>query len=126
MKALVLVAVIAVSLSSCSGSPAPTADAPAPLVSGKALSASDCQPLQFPSTGDTESDLGEAHLVTSAALDLFVDATEKDATTCAASMGLTVRIASRDGENLMLTMDYSPSRVNFNVDSGIVTAATVG
>lgn len=126
MKAFLLIGILAVTLSSCSGSPAPTSEDPTPTVSGKALTSSDCQPLAFPSTDDPAANLEEGHLITSSALDLFIDATEEDATTCANSMGLVVRIASRDGEDYMLTMDYSSSRVNFTVENQIVTAATVG
>lgn len=126
MKALVVIALLAVTLSSCSGSPAPRTDEPAPRASGKPLQVSDCLPLDFPSTGDPVGDMDESQLVTSAALDLFIGATEVEATACATSMGLTVRLASRDGKDYMLTMDYSPTRVNFTVEEEIVTAATVG
>lgn len=36
------------------------------------------------------------------------------------------RVVSLDGEPLMVTKDYSPSRVNFTVVAGIVAAATGG
>lgn len=124
MKTYVLVGVLLATLSSCSGSPAPQ-DGGAPLT-GKQLSASDCQPLVFPSSPSAGEDLNEAQTITAAALDLFIDASEKDASACASSMGLDVRVVSRDGEEYVVTMDYSPTRVNFSVERGIVTAATVG
>jgi hypothetical protein len=128
MKALILIGVLALTLSSCSGSPSPIADEPTPAVVGKVLSASDCQPLVFPSAEPQGSEEYYVAVqgITSATLDLFVDASEKDATSCATNMGLTVRILSRDGEQFMVTMDYSPTRVNFDVERGIVTAATSG
>lgn len=128
MKALLLIGVLAMTLSSCSGSPSPIVEDSTPPTVGKILSAADCQPLVFPSNNPqgSEEDYAAVQGITSATLDLFVDASEKDATACATSMGLTVRILSRDGEQFMVTMDYSPTRVNFSVERDIVTAATVG
>ena len=42
------------------------------------------------------------------------------------SKGLVVRIASRDGEDFMLTADYSESRVNLTIVHSVVTKYTVG
>jgi hypothetical protein len=128
MKTLLIVGVLAVTLSSCSGSQSPIVEDSMPPSASKVLSAADCQPLVFPSTEPqgSEEDYEAIQGITSATLDLFVDASEKDATACATRMGLAVRILSRDGEQFMVTMDYSPKRVNFAVERDIVTAATVG
>jgi hypothetical protein len=40
--------------------------------------------------------------------------------------GLAVRIASRDGQDFMLTADYSDSRVNLTVMRSVVTKYNVG
>ncbi len=66
--------------------------------------------------------------------------TAKDAGTAAAYVGLTKkaaiakaeaagrpwRIAREDGESFLLTQDYNPNRVNFEIDKGTVTSATFG
>lgn len=39
---------------------------------------------------------------------------------------LSVRIARRDSENFVLTMDYRPSRINLEIDNNLVTKATIG
>jgi hypothetical protein len=39
---------------------------------------------------------------------------------------LSVRIARRDSENFVLTMDYSPSRINLEIDHNLVSKATIG
>lgn len=52
--------------------------------------------------------------------------TEAEATTYAGGQGWTVRIASRDGEQFPLTMDYIPSRVNLSVDQGLVSYVFIG
>lgn len=52
--------------------------------------------------------------------------TEQDAQTAAEEAGYTARIVSQDGESFMVTMDYSPSRVNFEIQDGIVVGCTVG
>lgn len=36
------------------------------------------------------------------------------------------RLASQDGEHFMLTMDYRPERINFDVEDGVVTNAWMG
>ena len=48
--------------------------------------------------------------------------TEDEFADLAAAFGLTVRAVQRDGEFLMVTEDYSLTRVNVVVESGVVTA----
>lgn len=58
--------------------------------------------------------------------DSLVGLSEDEAAKVAESRGWIVRIAERDGEQFMLTMDYVPSRVNLTMTSGRVTAVSVG
>ena len=57
-------------------------------------------------------------------LEEVVDAlyTEDEFSALAAEFGLTMRVVQRDGEFLMVTEDYSLSRVNVIVDAGVVIA----
>ena len=57
-------------------------------------------------------------------LEEVVDAlyTEDEFSALAAEFGLTMRVVQRDGEFLMVTEDYSLSRVNVVVDAGVVIA----
>lgn len=45
-----------------------------------------------------------------------------DAQTAAESQGLTVREVRRDGEDLLVTQDYSPTRINVATSGGQVEA----
>lgn len=56
----------------------------------------------------------------------LVGLAEDEAMKVAAANGWTVRVASRDGEEMMLTADYSPDRVNLTVLSGKVTSVSLG
>ncbi|MGA0862553.1 MAG: hypothetical protein ACO3RB_01535 [Ilumatobacteraceae bacterium] len=58
--------------------------------------------------------------------DSLVGLAEDEAAKVAESRGWVVRIAERDGEQFMLTMDYVPSRVNLTIAGGRVTGASVG
>lgn len=53
----------------------------------------------------------------------LVGLSEADAAAAAKVNGWVMRVVSVDGENLAATADYSPSRVNVAVESGIVTEA---
>jgi len=48
--------------------------------------------------------------------------TEDEFADLAAEFGFTTRVIQRDGEFLMVTEDYSTSRVNVIVEDGIVVA----
>lgn len=58
--------------------------------------------------------------------DLLVGLAEDEATKVATSRGWTVRIAERDGEQFMLTLDFQTNRVNLSITKGRVTAVAVG
>jgi len=56
----------------------------------------------------------------------FVGLTKSAAIARAEAEGHHWRIAREDGQHYLLTQDYSPDRVNFEIDGGKVTAATFG
>ena len=58
--------------------------------------------------------------------DTLVGLAEDDAVKSAEGRGWTVRIAERDGEQFMLTLDFQTNRVNLSITKGRVTAVTVG
>ena len=64
--------------------------------------------------------------ISSADAQELVGLSEEEATKVATGKGWVVRVAMRDGEGLMLTTDYSDTRVNLTVTNGVVTAITVG
>jgi len=53
----------------------------------------------------------------------YVGLTIEDASARAEDEGLPWRIVHQDGEDLAVTDDYSPDRLNFSVEDGIVIAA---
>ena len=56
----------------------------------------------------------------------LIGLTEAEAEKVAAEMGWQLRVAMRDGEAYMLTMDYQTNRVNLTITKGYVAAAVVG
>ncbi len=66
-----------------------------------------------------------AKLVEESTKDL-VGKSEKNVEYCAAFEGLQYRVAARDGEFYALTMDYSPTRINVEIQKEIVTKINVG
>ena len=58
--------------------------------------------------------------------DTVIGLTEDEATRIAKDRGWTVRIAERDGEQYMLTLDFQMNRVNLTITGGRVTAVSVG
>ena len=78
-------------------------------------------------TADDDEDEGDA--MNDGALsdpEAFIGLSIDDATALAEQEGRAWRIARQDDEQFFLTEDYSPDRVNFEVDSGVVTIATAG
>lgn len=51
---------------------------------------------------------------------------EKAATDAITAKGYTYRIVERDGEHFVVTMDYSPTRINLSITAGIVSDVSVG
>ncbi len=58
--------------------------------------------------------------------DTLIGLTEGEAVKVAEGKGWAVRVAERDGEQLMLTADFVPMRVNLTVTRDKVTAVSVG
>ncbi len=56
----------------------------------------------------------------------LIGLTEAEAQKVAAELGWQVRVAMRDGEAFILTLDYQTNRVNLTIVSGSVTAVVVG
>ena len=59
-------------------------------------------------------------------VDDFVGLTEDEATSLANENGLDNRIVRVDDEFFAVTRDFRPSRLNFEIDDGIVTVVTLG
>ncbi len=72
------------------------------------------------------SDAADATAITTERAQLLIGFEENDAETCAANLGWSYRVGSRDGEDYALTEDYSLQRVTVTIKLGIVTAITVG
>jgi hypothetical protein len=56
----------------------------------------------------------------------LVGLSEAEATKVATGNNWLVRVAKRDGEEFMLSMDYITNRVNFTVVAGVVTSVSIG
>jgi len=56
----------------------------------------------------------------------LVGLSEAEATKVATGNKWLVRVAKRDGEDFMLTMDYVTNRVNFTVVAGVVASVSIG
>ena len=56
----------------------------------------------------------------------LIGKSEKNVEYCAAFEGLAYRVAARDGEFFALTLDYSPTRINVEIEKDIVTKINVG
>lgn len=69
---------------------------------------------------------GTVQEISKADAQLLVGLTEQGAKDMAAKNGWTLRVASRDGKDFMLTTDYVPNRVNLTIVNSVVTAVVVG
>jgi len=58
--------------------------------------------------------------------DDFIGLSEADAGALADENSIPWRITRIDDEHRIVTMDYSPSRLNFELDDGVVTVVTLG
>ncbi len=56
----------------------------------------------------------------------LIGKTEKNVEYCASLEGLSYRVAARDGEFYALTMDYSPTRINVEIEKEKVIKISVG
>ena len=58
--------------------------------------------------------------------DEFIGLTEAEAAELADESGLVWRTVRVDGESFAVTQDLVPSRLNFEIDEGVITAVTLG
>jgi hypothetical protein len=79
-------------------------------------------PSDRPAEGPPQLGTNEFEVVRSK----VVGMTEVAAVKLAEKAGMQVRVAMRDGESFMQTMDYSDSRLNIVVENGVVTSAGIG
>ncbi len=56
----------------------------------------------------------------------LIGLSEASAEEAAADFGYSWRVVSRDGEDFVVTMDYSETRINATIVDGVVTDATIG
>lgn len=70
---------------------------------------------------------GESVLITpDLTTDDFIGLTEEEAAAIADENMIAWRTVRVDEESFMVTMDYSPSRLNFEIDNGVITVVTLG
>ncbi|MEK9938713.1 MAG: hypothetical protein VW552_08255, partial [Ilumatobacter sp.] len=79
-------------------------------------------PIIEPAPAPEESTPSESVDMLMAILDEEGPMTEDQFSGLADSLGLTVRVVRLDGEDLAITMDLSPTRVNIEVADGLVIA----
>jgi hypothetical protein len=141
---LVLVPLIGVSMSACGRSgtaepaaatgataattapPAPSTTAGAPVVSLTPVPPVGVDPTAPLPGLCTQSGTGSVCPPDPEASQQFVGLSEADASVRAAQNGWAFRVAERDGEQLLLTQDYNPQRVNVAVSGGTVQRAWFG
>jgi hypothetical protein len=76
--------------------------------------------------GPTETPTNPVAVLDSASSKKLIGLTEAEAQKVAIELGWLVRIAMRDGEAFILTMDYQTNRVNLTITKGLVTNVVVG
>jgi len=83
---------------------------------------------EAPATSETPGTATPADEPTvESATDVVVGLIEDDAATAAEDHGWTMRVTRRDGQDLPVTLDFRPDRVNVEVTDGEVTAVlTIG
>ena len=123
-------AALTVGLAAC-GDDGPESSTPstaAPVVTTPESSApsTDAPSTDAPSTdAGATTEAGEIPLdsgpTQEAAAEVLVGLSEDEAEEAAAEEGWTVRVVTRDGEDLAATMDFRPNRVNVEVTDGEVT-----
>ena len=76
--------------------------------------------------GQAENPTNPVAALDDASAKKLIGLTEAEAQKVATELGWQVRVAMRDGEAFMLTMDYQTNRVNLTITKGSVTAVVVG
>ena len=98
----------------------------APVAVPEPLPTDSATPVTEPVPQDSAPGAAEPIAISQSAADTLVGLSLEEATKVAGSRGWTLRVASVDGKENMLTADYSYSRVNVSVVDGVVTAVTIG
>jgi len=98
----------------------------APVAVPEPLPTDSTPPVTEPVPQDSAPGAAEPIAISQSAADTLVGLSLEEATKVAGSRGWTLRVASVDGKENMLTADYSYSRVNVSVVDGVVTAVTIG
>lgn len=71
-------------------------------------------------------DTADAEMITRERADILIGSTEAEAESCASRLGWGFRVGARDGENFMVTADYSPQRITVSIANDLVTSVNVG
>jgi hypothetical protein len=85
-----------------------------------------CQPKHSPKTSAGNPEAEKQPTAATPTPESFVGLTAQAAAEKAEKADLPHRIIKKDGEDLPVTRDYRPERLNFTVDKGIVTQVTGG
>ncbi len=86
-----------------------------------------CQPKHSPETDAKVPDAAEKQATGAVPTpESFVGLTLEAAEAKAKAADLPHRVVKRDGEDLPVTRDYRPERLNFTVEKGTVTGVTNG
>ena len=121
MRRLVLIALgLTLLLAGCSTDTSPSS-APTPSPSGSPSPSSSAQTSSPCLSGGTAEVPDSAPDTT-----VYLGLTEQEAKALAQDNGFITRVAARDDECLVLTMDYRSNRVNLYLVDGQVAAATIG
>lgn len=134
-----LVSLVAVALSvagcsvrvggSSSPSPSPSASSPSASPSATYSDPSETLPTVNPSSSAytiNPEPIGTKPPASAAFLDSFIGLSLADAEQKAKTAGYVTRVVSIDGQPQMVTMDYSDSRLNFDIVNNKVTKVIVG
>jgi hypothetical protein len=79
-----------------------------------------------PSTTTTSTTPSSAPLTSADEFTEYLGLTEADATALAESDGVPSRVVEREGEELPVTLDFNPDRLNFVIEDGVVVQVTTG
>lgn len=90
------------------------------------LAFSACQPKHSPDTDTVETEAEKQPTAAVPTPDSFVGLTAEAAAEKAEKADLPHRVIRKDGEDLPVTRDYRPERLNFTIEKGIVTAVSNG
>jgi hypothetical protein len=78
------------------------------------------------STTTTSTTPSSAPLTSADEFTEYLGLTEADAQAQAESDGLPSRVVEREGEELPVTLDFNPDRLNFVIEDGVVVQVTTG